>query len=163
MGNKCLSVFQSDFSEKMHSAQTSFCVQYQGNVPLPVFGQSQMEWSDPDEMLLIIVLTAIPDCDNNNKTLLLSSDRSQSVPHSSGRCMSPHLLHFRLFYLVLIRFPSGLLWHRPLYFPADVWESLLVMCMTTLWLITLGIFKQISRPMGVLFLLAYAGYVVCLM
>lgn len=51
----------------------------------------------------------------------------------------------------------------PLYFPADVWESLLVMCMTTLWLITLGIFKQISRPMGVLFLLAYAGYVVCLM
>ncbi len=51
----------------------------------------------------------------------------------------------------------------PLYFPSDIWESLIVMCMTTLWLITLGIFKQISRPMGALFLIAYAGYIVCLM
>ena len=51
----------------------------------------------------------------------------------------------------------------PIKFPNDVWESLIIMCMTTLWLISLGIFHQISRIMGALFLIAYAGYVVCLM
>ncbi|MBP5534642.1 MAG: calcium/sodium antiporter [Alphaproteobacteria bacterium] len=51
----------------------------------------------------------------------------------------------------------------PINFPNDVWESLIIMCMVTLWLISLGIFHQISRKMGALFLIAYAGYVVCLM
>ena len=37
------------------------------------------------------------------------------------------------------------------------------MAMTTLWLIVLGAYKQISRLMGLLFLMAYVGYVVCLM
>ena len=51
----------------------------------------------------------------------------------------------------------------PIRFPNDIWESLVIMCMTTLWLITLGAFRQISKRMGVLFLIAYAGYVICLM
>ena len=48
-------------------------------------------------------------------------------------------------------------------FSSDLWESILIMSMATLWLICLGIFKQISRSMGFLFLVAYAGYIVCLM
>ncbi|MBE6449537.1 MAG: calcium/sodium antiporter [Alphaproteobacteria bacterium] len=51
----------------------------------------------------------------------------------------------------------------PLPFKSDLWESILIMSMTTLWLICLGLFKQISRTMGFLFLIAYTGYIVCLM
>ncbi len=51
----------------------------------------------------------------------------------------------------------------PYQFPSDIWPSLTIMAMTTLWLIVLGIYKQISRLMGLLFLMAYVGYVVCLM
>ena len=51
----------------------------------------------------------------------------------------------------------------PIPFSSDLWESILIMSMATLWLISLGIFKQISRFMGLLFLIAYTGYIVCLM
>ena len=51
----------------------------------------------------------------------------------------------------------------PIKFPTDIRESLIIMCMTTLWLISLGIFHQISRITGALFLIAYAGYIACLM
>lgn len=51
----------------------------------------------------------------------------------------------------------------PLPFAPDLWESILIMSMATLWLIALGTFKQISRTMGVLFLAAYTGYIICLM
>ena len=51
----------------------------------------------------------------------------------------------------------------PYQFPSDIWPSLTIMAMTTLWLIVLGAYKQISRLMGLLFLMAYVGYVVCLM
>ena len=50
----------------------------------------------------------------------------------------------------------------PLPFAGDLWESIIIMSMATLCLITMGIFKQISRPMGLVFLIAYAGYITCL-
>ena len=52
---------------------------------------------------------------------------------------------------------------RPFAFPDDVAGSYLIMACVTIWLVSVGVFKQISRVMGVLFLLAYAGYVICLM
>ena len=51
----------------------------------------------------------------------------------------------------------------PLPFKSDLWESITIMSMTTLLLITTGLFKQISRYMGLLFLIAYTGYILCLM
>lgn len=51
----------------------------------------------------------------------------------------------------------------PLRFPDDVGQSYIIMACVTLWLVALGVFRHISRFTGVLFLLAYVGYVVCLM
>lgn len=51
----------------------------------------------------------------------------------------------------------------PLKFPNDVGQSYIIMACVTLWLVALGAFRQISRFTGVLFLLAYVGYVICLM
>ena len=50
----------------------------------------------------------------------------------------------------------------PLPFGNDLWESIIIMTATTALLILTGVFKQISRPMGVVFLVAYAGYIICL-
>ena len=51
---------------------------------------------------------------------------------------------------------------KPLPFGNDLWESIIIMAATTALLIMTGIFKQISRVMGVVFLIAYAGYIACL-
>ena len=50
----------------------------------------------------------------------------------------------------------------PLNFPDDAGKSYLIMAVVTLWLVSLGMFKRISRLTGVLFLIAYAGYFVWL-
>lgn len=51
---------------------------------------------------------------------------------------------------------------KPLPFGNDLWESIIIMTATTALLILTGVFKRISRPMGVVFLVAYAGYIACL-
>lgn len=51
----------------------------------------------------------------------------------------------------------------PLKFPDDTAQSYIIMACVTLWLVSLGAFRQISRFTGVLFLIAYAGYILCLM
>ena len=48
-------------------------------------------------------------------------------------------------------------------FPDDAAHSYIIMACVTLWLVCLGAFKRISRLTGVLFLIAYAGYIICLM
>ena len=51
----------------------------------------------------------------------------------------------------------------PLKFPDDAGQSYIIMACVTLWLVALGAFRRISRFTGVLFLLAYTGYILCLM
>ena len=52
---------------------------------------------------------------------------------------------------------------KPFDFPDDAEQSYIILACVTLWLVCLGPFKRISRLTGLLFLLAYAGYILCLM
>ena len=51
----------------------------------------------------------------------------------------------------------------PLPFTHDFWKNIIIMSVATMLLIVCGIFKQISRLMGLFFLIAYAGYIAWLM